>query len=114
MFITEKKFQSSNLKETTVISTPERNLRSKIDSLLRSLENLTSKKLRIEYEIKKQKRSLERKRSELKKSNKTVTRRYRLSLENQTLQEASSSQEIKEFLREDQLLLQKSSQMLDD
>lgn len=113
MFFTEKKLQSSNLQET-VITTPERNLRSKIDSLLRSLENLTSKKLRIEYEIKKQKRSLERKRSELKKSNKTVTRRYRLSLENQTLQEAKSSQEIQEFLREDQLLLQKSSQMLDD
>lgn len=58
----------SVLNETQVITGPDMNLRSKIDSLMRSIENLTEKKLRIDFEIKKQKRSLARKRNELKKS----------------------------------------------
>lgn len=65
------------LLEHKLITDPEKNLRSKMDSLLRSIENLTAKKLRLEYEIKVQKRSLARKRMELKK----VSKHFKATLE---------------------------------
>lgn len=64
----------SRLNEVSVITEPEKNLRSKMDSLLRSIENLTAKKLRLDYELKRQKRSLARKRLELKKVTKLTVR----------------------------------------
>lgn len=57
------------LQERTIITEPDKNLRSKIDSIVRSIESLSAKRDRIDYEIKRQKKSLERKRMELKKSN---------------------------------------------
>lgn len=79
------------LLETNLITDPEKNLRSKMDSLLRSIENLSAKKLRLEYEIKVQKRSLARKRMELKK----VSKHFKATLESAQdpkLQEVVSSQ----------------------
>lgn len=69
------------LSEAGVISEPEQNLRSKVDSLVRSIENLTAKRLRIEYEIKMQKRSLARKRMELKKGSKHSKAKLESALE---------------------------------
>jgi hypothetical protein len=55
--IVTKSDPTTELAETTsIIQTPAKNLSSKIDSILRSIENLTEKKLRIEFEIKKQKK----------------------------------------------------------
>jgi predicted nucleic acid-binding Zn-ribbon protein len=51
-----------------MISTADQNLRSKIGSLIKSIENLQEKKSRIEYEIRKQQKSLARKREELKRA----------------------------------------------
>lgn len=45
----------TQLEEAQVISTSEKNLRSKIDSIVRSLENLSEKRARIDFEIKRQK-----------------------------------------------------------
>lgn len=83
------KQQLQILKEAGVISEPEQNLRSKVDSLVRSIENLSAKKLRIEYEIKKQKRSLARKRMELKKGSKHSKAKLESALESGLLIENS-------------------------
>lgn len=69
------------LERANLINDSEKNLRSKIDSIIRSIENLSEKKLRIEFEIKKQKQSLERKRQELKKSSKSTKLKVKAALE---------------------------------
>lgn len=104
--------QLSQLLESGLITGPESNLRSKMGSLLRSIENLTQKKLRIEYQIKVQKRSLARKREELKKASK----HFKVTLESASSPEAlylkaNSSSDLK--LELDEYLLQESFRILD-
>lgn len=103
------------LEETKVISTADKNLRSKIDSIIRSLENLSEKKARIEFEIKRQKKSLTRKRAELKKVSRSNQAKLSLSLESGAVVTDTSPQEETLNLQIlDSKLLQESSQQLDD
>lgn len=100
------------LTEAQVISTPERNLRSKIDSLLRSIENLESKRARIDYELKKQKRSLARKRMELKKDSKHLKAKTESALKAGVLIEQADPRFPWNSI--DDYLLQESARKLDD
>lgn len=98
------------LVENKLITDPEKNLRCKMDSLLRSIENLTAKKLRLEYEIKVQKRSLARKRMELKK----VSKHFKVQLESTqdpVLQEVVAEQKDL-TLETDNYLLRESFRIL--
>jgi len=96
------------------ILTPARNLSSKVDSILRSIENLTQKKLRIEYEIKKQKKSLIRKKEELKRVQKSNRRRLKISLENANPIQDSFQEEFEQLQKEVSRLLEKSARILDE
>jgi len=102
------------LEEAGLITTSERNLRSKLDSILRSIENLQQKRERIDYEIKKQKASLSRKRQELTRSHKSTIRKKALVSESS---ESNSStvliEDFKELQRLDSITLQKSDRILD-
>lgn len=101
------------LEEAGLISTPEKNLRSKIDSILRSLENLSQKKLRIEFEIKKQRKSLERKRLELKRSHKSQTFKAKIALESSDSNlEQFLIKSLQEQLRLDSIALQETDLVL--
>ena len=104
---------SELLEEATLISTPAKNLSNKLDSILRSLENLAQKKARIEYEIKKQKSSLFRKREELKKVQKSYRKKARLSLESSDPIVAQSVQELQRFSKRCSQLLTESQRVLD-
>lgn len=98
------------LVENGVIKSEEANLRSKIESIIRTLENLSQKKLRVEFEIQQQKRALARKRTELKKSKKSSQTKVKLALENKDI---SHSQGKEDPLRNlDDNLLQRSSHLL--
>jgi hypothetical protein len=99
---------------TGIIQTPARNLSSKVDSILRSIENLTQKKLRIEYEIKKQKKSLLRKKEELKKVQNSTRRRLKISLESANPTQESIQEEFELFQKEVSRLLEKSARVLDE
>lgn len=102
------------LENSGMINTPEKNLRSKIDSIVRSLENLSQKKLRIEFEIKRQKRSLARKREELKKTQKSTQAKAKIALESQSMiSQFALGQKDLELQRLDSNLLQRSDQVLD-
>lgn len=104
----------TTLVESGVITTADKNLRCKIDSILRSLENLSAKKLRIEYEIKKQKKSLSRKRQELKKVTKSNQKKLSIALESGTLKQLPGKDGNSFIRRLDSILLEQSSQQLDD
>lgn len=107
--------QSSVTKEATgVIKTPAQNLSNKVDSILRSIENLTQKKLRIEFEIKKQKRSLLRKKEELKRVQKSSRKGLQISLESQDPNLASIQEELRLFQKECSRLLERSARVLDE
>lgn len=91
---------------------PRQNLESKIGSLINSLENLASKKARIEFEIKKQKRSLTRKREELKRVSKSISGKTRLALES-TYSDSDREQVLQEQKRI-QSLLSESARILEE
>jgi hypothetical protein len=100
---------------TSPINTPRKNLLSKMDSILRNLENLSQKKLRIEFEIKKQKSSLQRKRLELKKAQRSLRVKTRISLESaNSISEFHSEQELEEFLKRCSKYLTESQRVLDE
>jgi seryl-tRNA synthetase len=113
--IVTKSDPTTELAETTsIIQTPAKNLSSKIDSILRSIENLTEKKLRIEFEIKKQKKSLLRKKEELKKVQNSNRRRLKISLEAANPNQDSIQEEFDLFQKEVSRLLEKSARVLDE
>lgn len=115
MLTEEEKLFLSRLQESEVITAPDKNLRSKIDSILRSIENLSEKKIRIEYEIRKQKKSLVRKRQELKKVTGPNQKKLTVTLESDTQAEAHQKEQLNAlFRRIDSKLLQESSQVLDN
>lgn len=103
------------LSESKVISREDRNLRSKVDSLLRSLENLEEKKKRLDYEIRKQRKSLFRKREELKRVSKRNRKKANLVQEVFIDSEFSliSDEELLVLQRLDSILLQESDHLLD-
>lgn len=111
----ETKFLT-DLAEAKVISDSDKNLRSKIDSILRSLENLSAKQARIEFEIKKQKKSLTRKRQELKKVQKSTSRKLSVAIEEQTSIQGIFLDDIDQqaLRRLDSRLLAESSRILED
>lgn len=105
----------TQLEEAQVISTSEKNLRSKIDSIVRSLENLSKKRARIDFEIKRQKKSLTRKRQELKKVSSSTQVKAKLTLESTKDFPGFRLTDRRSELRVlDSKLLQESSRVLDD
>lgn len=101
------------LVEDKVITAEDMNLRSKIESITRSLEQLESKRTRINYEIKKQKVSLTRKREELRRVSKRNQKKLTSHLESDELiSEATQRDLVLELQRYDAKLLQESDQAL--
>lgn len=111
--ITKEGSQKLN-ESNSIIQTPAKNLSSKVDSILRSIENLTQKKLRIEFEIKKQKKSLLRKKEELRKVQNSNRRRLKISLESADPNSESIQEEFDLFQKEVSRLLEKSARVLDE
>lgn len=109
----EQRFLSV-LEEKSVITTSEKNLRSKIDSLIRSLENLSEKKLRIEFEIKRQKKALTRKREELKRVSKGNQSKLVLTLEESEFGPKLVPEGNSELRRIDSRLLQESNRLMEN
>lgn len=103
------------LKEDTGLTVPRnstQNLKSKMDSLLRSIEQLTAKKMRIEFEIKRQKRALANKREELKRVSKSSQAKVKLALESSN--EFSLQEEVLKEQQETQRLLRESARTLEE
>lgn len=102
------------LVEKGVISTSEQNLRSKIDSLIRSIRNLEEKRSRLNYELKKQKNSLARKRMELKKNSKHLPARQSTTLKFGVNETGIVSKLQNVQTNVDNYLLRESALILDD
>lgn len=99
------------LSEAKIPQNQVQNLKSKMDSLIRSIENLSEKKIRLEFEIRRQKKSLARKREELKRLSRNSKAKISLSLEAQTLDEnlkdpQAERKEIDRLLSESARLLE--------
>lgn len=109
-----KRSPSEILKETGLIKDPEKNLRSKIGSLLSSLKNLQEKQRRLDYEIRRQKKSLVRKQQELKRVSRSLTNRRQTILESSNL---GQSDVILLMLREqrrlDSIAIEEINRLLD-
>lgn len=73
-----------------VLTKPEEALRSKMESQIRAIRNLEEKQKRLALQVRTQKRSLARKREELKKANRSTGRRLRTQLEQGTLDESAN------------------------
>lgn len=101
------------LESSGIITTSEKNLRSKIESINRSLENLNAKRDRIDFEIKKQKRSLVRKREELKRVSKRLKTKTSLLQESEDETSSQSLERCLDIQKLDSILLQDSNQMLE-
>lgn len=99
--------EESSLKEDS------KNLRRKIDSICRTIENLSAKKLNIEAEIRTQKKVLVRKRNELKKRSKSNQTRINFRLESSEIS-SPVPEEIKKIQQLDQRLLRESSRLLEE
>lgn len=112
MLYKDQKFPTEYLVEANLITTPEKNLRSKIDSILRSLENLSAKRDRIDFEIKKQKRSLFQKRAELTRSNRTLKKKKISVSESQSESDLLLQKSLQEQGRLDSIQLQESDRVL--
>lgn len=103
------------LVESNVISNEDKNLRSKVASINRSLTNLLEKKARIDFEIKRQKKSLTRKREELKRVSKRNKVKVSLALESGRIYSNNPTEDGTEFLRKlDQHLFQESKLLLEE
>lgn len=94
-----------------LISTADQNLRSKIGSLIKSIENLQEKRSRIDYEIKKQQKSLARKREELRRA------ASRLSVQKKKVLSESDNSTLESYIfgviqKIDSALLRESDQLL--
>lgn len=98
------------LNESQKVPENDRYLRGKIERLILTIQVLESKQRTLNSEIKKQKRSLARKREELKKS----AKRLRTGNATVTIKESQSVHYLESRLREiDQDLLQRSDEILD-
>lgn len=108
--ISQREQEEEVISESKVLN-PRQQLESKIESIVSSIENLTKKKIRIETEISKQKIALARKRSELKRVNKSIRAKATISFEN--LSEVESDQVSEEEIRKIQNLLRESAEILE-
>lgn len=105
------KEEKVSIKEETKVLTPRQSLESKIESILRSIENLSAKKLRIEAEIRRQKKSLANKRQELK----VLSSKVKVSIKAESSTLDPNSQEItKDENKRIQLLLRESAKVLEN
>lgn len=93
--------------------TSKQNLESKIESLIRSIQNLSEKKLRIDFELKRQKRSLARKREELKRVSKSSHAKTQISLESSVESQIEETSSVVDYKRT-QSLLQESARILEE
>lgn len=100
------------LLEESKLPVDAQNLRRKTDSILRTIESLSAKKISIELEIKQQKRVLARKRLELKRRSKSNQVRLKAALESAGITEMPK--ENSEILKLDQNLLRESSKILEE
>lgn len=100
---------SGPIKRIPVPQTPIMNLKSKIGSLLRNLDQLAAKKARIEFEMKKQSKALYTRRLELKKLSKSTNVKAKIVLEDNL---NSNHGELEEETKAIQTLLQESDQKL--
>lgn len=109
--------ERQGVKEGTATSsaprTSKQNLESRIESLIRSIQNLSEKKLRIDFELKRQKRSLARKREELKRVSKSSHARAKISLESSVDPQIEKETMMVEKKRT-QSLLQESARILEE
>lgn len=94
-----------------IITSSEKNLRSKISSIISSINELESKKRRIDFEIRRQKKSLARKRLELKRVTKSSHTRTNYVLESGD--ETEFLDEVRDLRRFDNLLLEESNRILE-
>lgn len=106
--------ESEILTEITKPQNSKQNLESKIESLIRSIENLSEKKGRIEFELKRQKKSLARKREELKRVSKSSQAKVTLSVEQSDSNTSIGKQISPDELRRTQTLLQESARILEE
>lgn len=105
--------QAEILSESTAPRTSKQNLESKIESLIRSIRNLSEKQMRLEFELKRQKKSLARKREELKRVSKTTQIKGNLTLESSDPE--SQYQETRtDDIKRTQSLLQESARILEE
>lgn len=107
-----KKNQEGELLESSVPQNSKQNLESKIESLIRSIENLSEKKVRIEFELKRQKRSLARKREELKRVSHSIRTKVGIRLESAST--PTTEQISVDDQKRIQLLLQESARILEE
>lgn len=98
--------------EDNVLREEQKNLRRKIDSIIRTIENLSAKKLSLETEIRVQKKVLARKRLELKKQTRNLNARIKLQLESDSMD--SLLKDLQKVQNEDQKLLRESSRLLEE
>lgn len=98
--------------EDNVLREEQKNLRRKIDSIIRTIENLSAKKLSLETEIRVQKKVLARKRLELKKQSRNLNARIKLQLESDSMD--SLLKDLQKVQNEDQKLLRESSRLLEE
>lgn len=105
--------QQEILSESTAPRTSKQNLESKIESLIRSIQNLSEKKSRLEFELKRQKKSLARKREELKRVSKTTQIKGTLTLESSEIEPQHQETRTDDFKRT-QSLLQESARILEE
>lgn len=90
--------------------TPLASLNSKVNSILRTLENLSQKKIRIEAEYKRQTIALKRKREALKREHSSKLK-LKESLDNTHFySELLNDNETREELKESQQLLRESAE----
>lgn len=98
--------------ENSTLPADAQNLRRKMDSIMRTIENLSAKKLNIELEIKTQKKVLAKKRLELKKRTKSNQVKLSAAIESGPI--AELPEEYRIIQKMDQELLRESSRVLED
>lgn len=108
----EPKSNLKSLEEAGRIQNSETNLRSKCDSILRALTSMLAKKERLDYEIRKQKASLTRKRQELLRVSRGFKSKKK-SLRESQIQDDQVGHLEDWLLRYDSQLLQESARILD-
>lgn len=112
-YLEEQKVESEVLTETAIPKDSREQLKSKMDSLIDSIQNLSRKKLRIEFELKRQKKALARKREELKRTSHSSKAKATLSLEGSNLNPQLEEKRVEDIKRV-QNLLQESARILEE
>lgn len=97
--------------ESGIIQDSERNLRSKIDSIISSIENLSRKQARIKFELERQRTSLTHKRNELKRHRKVYKARVSAAILDSKMTE-SLQREVDILETSDRTVLLESDQVL--